>query len=243
MYRFEWWHAVSRNLPRVQQMAAMALAAALLLNACAAMGRSGQRDGPLPAGQPAAASAVASREMVIIVMGDSITAGLGVQLEEAYPALLEARLRAEGHAVRVVNSGVSGETTAGGQRRADFIARQKGDIVIVALGGNDALRGIDPAAALAQLESIINTLAQSGARVVLAGMYAPHNLGSAYVGSFDAMYPVLAKKYSLPLIPFLLEGVALDPVLNQPDGIHPTPAGQRIIMEQNIYPVIVGLLK
>ena len=74
-------------------------------------------------------------------------------------------------------------------------------------------------------------------------MYAPHNLGSAYVGSFDAMYPVLAKKYSLPLIPFLLEGVALDPVLNQPDGIHPTPAGQRIIMEQNIYPVIVGLLK
>jgi acyl-CoA thioesterase-1 len=226
---------VSRNLPRVQQLAAMALAAALLLNACAAMGRSAQRDGPQPAGQPTAASAVASRETVIIVMGDSITAGLGVQLEEAYPALLEARLRAEGHAVRVVNSGVSGETTAGGQRRADFIARQKGDIVIVALGGNDALRGIDPAAALAQLES--------GARVVLAGMYAPHNLGSAYVGSFDAMYPVLAKKYSLPLIPFLLEGVALDPVLNQPDGIHPTPAGQRIIMEQNIYPVIVGLLK
>lgn len=215
----------------------------MLLSACAA-GGGGAPDSALPVvgKQPAALAAIAS-ETVIIVMGDSITAGLGVQLEEAYPALLEARLRAEGHAVRVVNSGVSGETTAGGLRRADFIARQKGDIVIVALGGNDALRGIDPAAAAVQLESIINILAQSGARVVLAGMYAPHNLGSAYVGSFDAMYPALAKKYALPLVPFLLEGVALHPALNQPDGIHPTPAGQRIIMEQNIYPVIIGLLK
>lgn len=229
--------------PRPPAAALQIVAAAVLLSACAA-GGGGAPDSALPVvgQQPAALAAIAS-ETVIIVMGDSITAGLGVQLEEAYPALLEARLRAEGHAVRVVNSGVSGETTAGGLRRADFIARQKGDIVIVALGGNDALRGIDPAAAAVQLESIINILAQSGARVVLAGMYAPHNLGSAYVGSFDAMYPALAKKYALPLVPFLLEGVALDPALNQPDGIHPTPAGQRIIMEQNIYPVIIGLLK
>ncbi|GBL18847.1 esterase TesA [Anaerolineaceae bacterium] len=229
--------------PRQSAAALQIFAAAALLSACAAGGGSAP-DSALPVVglQPAALAAIAS-ETVIIVMGDSITAGLGVQLEEAYPALLEARLRAEGHAVRVVNSGVSGETTAGGLRRADFIARQKGDIVIVALGGNDALRGIDPAAAAVQLESIINILAQSGARVVLAGMYAPHNLGSAYVGSFDAMYPALAKKYALPLVPFLLEGVALDPALNQPDGIHPTPAGQRIIMEQNIYPVIIGLLK
>lgn len=229
--------------PRPPAAALQIFAAAALLSACTA-GGGGAPDSALPVvgEQPAALAAIAS-ETVIIVMGDSITAGLGVQLEEAYPALLEARLRAEGHAVRVVNSGVSGETTAGGLRRADFIARQKGDIVIVALGGNDALRGIDPAAAAVQLESIINILAQSGARVVLAGMYAPHNLGSAYVGSFDAMYPALAKKYALPLVPFLLEGVALDPALNQPDGIHPTPAGQRIIMEQNIYPVIIGLLK
>lgn len=229
--------------PRPPAAALQIFAAAALLSACTA-GGGGAPDSALPVvgEQPAALAAIAG-ETVIIVMGDSITAGLGVQLEEAYPALLEARLRAEGHAVRVVNSGVSGETTAGGLRRADFIARQKGDIVIVALGGNDALRGIDPAAAAVQLESIINILAQSGARVVLAGMYAPHNLGSAYVGSFDAMYPALAKKYALPLVPFLLEGVALDPALNQPDGIHPTPAGQRIIMEQNIYPVIIGLLK
>lgn len=229
--------------PRPPAAALQIFAAAALLSACAAGGGSAP-DSALPVVglQPAVLAAIA-RETVIIVMGDSITAGLGVQLEEAYPALLEARLRAEGHAVRVVNSGVSGETTAGGLRRADFIAQQKGDIVIVALGGNDALRGIDPAAAAVQLESIINILAQSGARVVLAGMYAPHNLGSAYVGSFDAMYPALAKKYALPLVPFLLEGVALDPALNQPDGIHPTPAGQRIIMEQNIYPVIIGLLK
>lgn len=229
--------------PRPPAAALQIVAAAVLLSACAA-GGGGAPDSALPVvgQQPAALAAIAS-ETVIIVMGDSITAGLGVQLEEAYPALLEARLRAEGHAVRVVNSGVSGETTAGGLRRADFIARQKGDIVIVALGGNDALRGIDPAAAAVQLESIINILAQSGARVVLAGMYAPHNLGGAYVGSFDAIYPALAKKYALPLVPFLLEGVALDPALNQPDGIHPTPAGQRIIMEQNIYPVIIGLLK
>ena len=229
--------------PRPSAAALQIFAAAALLSACAAGGGSAPDSAlPVVGQQPAALAAIAS-ETVIIVMGDSITAGLGVQLEEAYPALLEARLRAEGHAVRVVNSGVSGETTAGGLRRADFIARQKGDIVIVALGGNDALRGIDPAAAAVQLESIINILAQSGARVVLAGMYAPHNLGSAYVGSFDAMYPALAKKYALPLVPFLLEGVALDPALNQPDGIHPTPAGQRIIMEQNIYPVIIGLLK
>ncbi|GDX68718.1 arylesterase [Anaerolineae bacterium] len=229
--------------PRPPAAALQIFAAAALLSACAAGGGSAPDSAlPVVGQQPAALAAIAS-ETVIIVMGDSITAGLGVQLEEAYPALLEARLRAEGHAVRVVNSGVSGETTAGGLRRADFIARQKGDIVIVALGGNDALRGIDPAAAAVQLESIINILAQSGARVVLAGMYAPHNLGSAYVGSFDAMYPALAKKYALPLVPFLLEGVALDPALNQPDGIHPTPAGQRIIMEQNIYPVIIGLLK
>lgn len=229
--------------PRQSAAALQIFAAAALLSACAAGGGSAPDSAlPVVGEQPAALAAIAS-ETVIIVMGDSITAGLGVQLEEAYPALLEARLRAEGHAVRVVNSGVSGETTAGGLRRADFIARQKGDIVIVALGGNDALRGIDPAAAAVQLESIINILAQSGARVVLAGMYAPHNLGSAYVGSFDAMYPALAKKYALPLVPFLLEGVALDPALNQPDGIHPTPAGQRIIMEQNIYPVIIGLLK
>lgn len=229
--------------PRQSAAALQIFAAAALLSACAAGGGSAPDSAlPVVGQQPAALAAIAS-ETVIIVMGDSITAGLGVQLEEAYPALLEARLRAEGHAVRVVNSGVSGETTAGGLRRADFIARQKGDIVIVALGGNDALRGIDPAAAAVQLESIINILAQSGARVVLAGMYAPHNLGSAYVGSFDAMYPALAKKYALPLVPFLLEGVALDPALNQPDGIHPTPAGQRIIMEQNIYPVIIGLLK
>lgn len=229
--------------PRPPAAALQIFAAAVLLSACAAGGGSAPDSAlPVVGQQPAALAAIAS-ETVIIVMGDSITAGLGVQLEEAYPALLEARLRAEGHAVRVVNSGVSGETTAGGLRRADFIARQKGDIVIVALGGNDALRGIDPAAAAVQLESIINILAQSGARVVLAGMYAPHNLGSAYVGSFDAMYPALAKKYALPLVPFLLEGVALDPALNQPDGIHPTPAGQRIIMEQNIYPVIIGLLK
>lgn len=229
--------------PRQPAAALLIFAAAALLSACAAGGGSAPASGPPVVGHQPAALAATGSETLIIVMGDSITAGLGVQLEEAYPALLEARLRAEGHAVRVVNSGVSGETTAGGLRRADFIARQKGDIVIVALGGNDALRGIDPAAASVQLESIIKILAQSGARVVLAGMYAPHNLGSAYVGSFDAMYPALAKKYALPLVPFLLEGVALDPALNQPDGIHPTPAGQRIIMEQNIYPVIIGLLK
>ena len=242
MYRFEWRYAMScgRGGARQAGCRLLMLAAAALLGGCVDASASV----PLAAAPAAVQQPAAARsETVIIVMGDSITAGLGVRLEEAYPALLEARLRAEGHAVRVVNSGVSGETTAGGLRRADFIARQKGDIVIVALGGNDALRGIEPVAAAAQLESIISILAQSGARVVLAGMYAPRNLGSEYVGSFDAMYPALAEKYALPLIPFLLEGVALDPVLNQPDGIHPTPAGQRIIMEQNIYPVIVGLLK
>lgn len=241
MYRYHGRRAVSRSGSgaRPAGFAMLVFAAAALLASCAG----GDASVPAPGAAVQQPAADARNETLIIAMGDSITAGLGVELEEAYPALLEARLRAEGHAVRVVNSGVSGETTADGQRRADFIARQKGDIVIVALGGNDALRGIEPAAAALQLESIIETLVQSGARVVLAGMYAPRNLGSTYVGSFDAMYPELAKKYALPLIPFLLEGVALDPALNQPDGIHPTPAGQRIIMEKNIYPVIVGLLK
>jgi len=178
----------------------------------------------------------------IIVFGDSITAGYGINSMDAYPAVLERKLRDVGYAVTVINSGVSGETSAGGLSRAEFVASQKPDIVILALGGNDMLRGIDPTSTRRNLAGIIETLKRSGATVILAGMRASANLGDAYVKQFDAIYPSLAREFDVPLVPFLLEGVALDPKLNQRDGIHPNEEGARVIAEQNILPMLLSLL-
>lgn len=168
-------------------------------------------------------------ERVIVVLGDSLTAGLGVAREEAYPALLEARLRREGYDYRVVNAGVSGDTSAGGLRRVDWALRASPDIVIVALGANDGLRGLPVDALRDNLEQIVRRVRAAGARVLLAGMRVPPNYGDEYARDFAAVFPEVARRTGVALAPFLLDGVAGEARLNQADGIHPTAEGQRLI--------------
>lgn len=167
----------------------------------------------------------------IVAFGDSLTAGLGVAADETYPAELQRRLDALGLRYRVINAGVSGETTAGGLRRVPWILRSKPEIVILELGANDGLRGLRVEETKANLEHIIQQLQQSGTQVILAGMKLPPNYGNDYLSAFERLYPDLAARYRLPLIPFFLEGVAASNTLNQADGIHPTARGYRVIVE------------
>jgi acyl-CoA thioesterase I len=166
---------------------------------------------------------------VIVALGDSLTAGLGVAPDEAYPALLEARARAAGFDYRVVNAGVSGDTSAGGLRRVDWVLRAHPEIAIVALGANDGLRGLPVPALRENLTSIVSRLRDAGARVLLVGMRLPPNYGDAYAGAFAEAFRVVARRTAVAFVPFLLEGVAADPGLNQTDGIHPNAAGHRAI--------------
>lgn len=170
-------------------------------------------------------------ERVIVVLGDSLTAGLGVARDEAYPALLEERLRREGFDYRVVNAGVSGDTTAGGLRRLDWVLRSRPDIVIVALGANDGLRAQPVTALRDNLAAIVTRLRAAGARVLLAGMRLPPNYGTAYAGAFAEAFPAVARGTGVPFVPFLLDGVGGDPKLNQADGIHPNAAGHRVVAD------------
>ena len=176
--------------------------------------------------------ASAAPEPVIVTLGDSLTAGFGVLPDEAYPALLEARLRREGYAYRVVNAGVSGDTTAAALRRVDWVLRAQPTIVIVALGANDGLRHQSVTAMRDNLLEIVRRLRASGARVLLTGMRVPPNYGPDYARAFAAVFPDVARITNVPLAPFLLDGVAGDPRLNQPDGIHPTAEGQRAITDK-----------
>lgn len=188
-----------------------------------------------------AASAAPGAGHVIVALGDSLTAGLGIGADEAYPALLEARLRREGFDYRVVNAGVSGDTSAGGLRRLDWALRLKPDVLIVALGANDGLRGQPADALRANLTQIVERARGAGARVLLAGMRVPPNYGGDYARAFAAVYPSVARATGVPLAPFLLDGVAGDPRLNQADGIHPTAEGQRVIAE-HLWPHLRPLL-
>ena len=183
----------------------------------------------------------ARAERVIVALGDSLTAGLGVAADEAYPALLEARLAREGYAYRVVNAGVSGDTTAGGLRRVDWVLRAKPEIVIVALGANDGLRAQSPQAMRENLAAIVKRLQAAGARVLLAGMRLPPNYGAEYTKEFQEVFPEVARSTGVALMPFLLDGVAADPRLNQPDGIHPTASGQQVIADR-LWPYLRPLL-
>lgn len=167
----------------------------------------------------------------IVAFGDSLTAGLGVAADETYPAQLQRRLDALGLRYRVVNAGVSGETTAGGVRRVPWILRGRPEIVILELGANDGLRGLRVDETEGNLEQIIQQLQRSGVQVILAGMKLPPNYGKEYLSGFERIYPDLAARYRLPLIPFFLEGVAASHTLNQADGIHPTAQGYRMIVE------------
>jgi acyl-CoA thioesterase-1 len=168
----------------------------------------------------------------IIFLGDSLTAGLGLDASVSFPSLIEGRLKQAGYRYRVVNAGVSGDTSAGGLRRLEW-ALGEGDpkVLVVALGGNDGLRGLPPADLEKNLAAIIERGQERGLTVILAGMEAPPNYGPEYTAAFRKTYRSLADKFQVPLIPFLLEGVAGDPALNQADGIHPNERGARIVAD------------
>ena len=168
----------------------------------------------------------------IVAFGDSLTAGLGVATEDTYPARLQRRLDEQGLRYRVINAGVSGDTTAGGVRRVEWVLKSHPDMVILELGGNDGLRGLNVQETKANLERIIQRCQEASVTVVLAGMKLPPNYGADYTKAFEAIYPALAKRYRVTLIPFFLDGVAGSASLNQADGIHPTSEGYRIITEK-----------
>jgi acyl-CoA thioesterase I len=186
-------------------------------------------------------AAVGAEERVIVAFGDSLTAGLGVPAEQAYPSLLAAKLKAEGYPYRVVNAGVSGETTAGGLRRVDWALRLAPEIVIVELGTNDALRGQDLTTVRANLDQIVGRFQAAGARVLIAGMRLPPNYGLRYTTEFQRLYEDVAKQRRAALMPFFLDGVGGNPRLNQTDGIHPTVEGYRLIVER-LWPYLRPLL-
>jgi acyl-CoA thioesterase-1 len=169
----------------------------------------------------------------ILVLGNSITAGFGLSQEQAFPARLQARVDSAGFEYEVVNAGLSGETTAGGRRRMEWLLRQDADILIIELGGNDGLRGTEPESMRDNLVAIIETARASNPdmKIVLGGMRMPINMGGPYRERFESVYPEIAEETGVVLIPHILEGVGGVPSMNQPDGIHPTAAGQEVIAE------------
>ena len=187
------------------------------------------------------AGPVHATERIVVAFGDSLTAGLGVMPDESYPAQLQARLRADGYAYRVVNAGASGDTTAGGLRRVDWALKNKPAIVIVALGANDAMRGQDLASVRANLDGIVARFQKAGARVLVAGMEVPPNYGARYAADLRRLYVEVARKRGAAFMPFLLDGVAGNPRLNQGDGIHPTAEGYRIVVD-HLWPYLEPML-
>lgn len=180
---------------------------------------------------PPPATAEPAGPIRIVALGDSLTAGLGLAERHAFPARLEAALTARGHNVAILNAGVSGDTSSGGLARLDWSVGPDADAVIVELGANDALRGLDPADTEKALDAILARLAERRLPVLLTGMRAPPNLGADYAARFDAIYPALAKRHDPVFHPFFLEGVAANRQLNQADGIHPNEEGVERIVE------------
>lgn len=179
--------------------------------------------------------------MKIVALGDSLTAGLGLPVEASFPARLVVALKAKGIAASVVNAGVSGDTASGGLGRLDWSVAEGTEAVILELGANDALRGIDPTVTKTALDAILKKLKDRHIAVLLAGMRAPRNLGPDYVGAFDAIYPALASTHAVVFYPFFLDGVASDPKLNQGDGLHPNAAGVDVIVAR-ILPQVEELI-
>lgn len=171
---------------------------------------------------------------VIVFLGTSLTAGYGLEESQAYPALIEERLQSEGLGYRVINAGVSGDTSAGGLRRLTWLLRMPVAVLVLELGANDMLRGLDVEQLRRNLETILEETRQAhpGVKFVISGMRAAPNLGADYVEKFDSVYPALAEKYDAPLVPFLLEDVAARRKLNQADGIHPTAEGHALIADR-----------
>ena len=180
--------------------------------------------------------------MRILVLGDSLTAGYGLDAKDAFPARLQAALRDRNRDVVVLNGGVSGDTSAGGRARLGWALADKPDAVIVELGANDGLRGLDPKATFGNLDAIISEVRAAGLPLLLTGMLAPPNLGREYAEEFNAVFPKLAKKHDVPLYPFFLQGVAAEPELNQQDGIHPNAKGVEVIVGR-ILPFVLDLMQ
>lgn len=180
----------------------------------------------------------------VIFLGDSITAGYGLKKTEAYPALIKKLAEADGHKLQVINAGLSGDTTSGGLRRIRVLARKPMDLVVIALGGNDGLRGIPPQASQTNLESIVDVIQKKhpDAKIIIAGMQMPENMGKPYTEAFQKMFAAVAEKKKVHHLDFLLEGVAADKALNLPDGIHPNAKGQSVIAK-HVYAALLPLLK
>lgn len=183
----------------------------------------------------------ASPPVKILAIGSSLTQGYGLAPGTELPALLQQRLRAAGINASVINAGVSGDTSAGGLSRLDWSLADHPDCAVVELGSNDALRGIAPAQTEKNLSAILAKLKAAHVPVLLAGMRAPRNLGPEYAAQFDPIYPNLAHQHGVLLYPFILDGVAMNPKLNQADGMHPNPAGEKIIADR-IFPYVLKLV-
>ena len=194
--------------------------------------------GPVWAQTPAAAPA---KPVKMVVLGDSLSAGLGLSASAAFPARLQKALSDKGIKVDMINAGVSGDTSSGGRDRLDWSVPAGTEVVVLELGANDALRGTDPAVTRAALTDILTRLKARKIAVLLCGMVAPPNYGSEYAAKFNAIYPELSKSFDVPLYPFFLEGVATDAKLNQADGLHPTAEGVDVIVK-NILPMVEALV-
>ncbi|MEZ4827650.1 MAG: arylesterase [Bacteroidia bacterium] len=189
-------------------------------------------------------TSVETNKPVILFFGNSLTAGYGLELSQAFPALIQNRLDSLGLDYEVVNAGLSGETTASGKNRVDWLLKKKPSVFVLELGANDGLRGIDPEETRRNLQEIIDKVKASdpATKIILCGMMVPPNMGPDYGRQFQAIYPELAEKNNLALIPFLLNGVAGEPELNLGDGIHPTVVGHTIVME-NVWKVLCEIIE
>jgi acyl-CoA thioesterase-1 len=194
--------------------------------------------------QPEAPPAASPGRPAILVLGDSLAAGLGVEPEEAYPTLLQKKIDAAGLNFAVINGGVSGDTSAGGLRRIAWYLRRKIDVLVLELGGNDGLRGVPPGETRTNLQGIIDAArkSQPAIKIVIAGMRLPPNLGQDYTAEFERIFPALARENRAALVPFLLEGVGGKPDLNAPDQIHPTAEGHKIVAE-NVWKILKPVLE
>ena len=193
---------------------------------------------------PGRAAVPSGARRTVVFLGDSLTAGLGLPLEQSFPALIEARIKQERRPWKVVNAGISGDTTAGGLARLDWIYKQKVAVLVVALGANDGLRGVPVEQTEKNLRTILLRARKEGSRVLLTGLRLPDNFGPQAQARFAAIYPRLAAEFRVALVPFLLEGVAMEPGLNQADGIHPNAKGARKVADhlwEKLGPMLAGM--
>ena len=218
-------------------MGALLMAGLLLLGLAACSPENGGS-----AGSGESSAAAATETVTIVALGDSLTAGLGLDESEAYPAVLQRRLRADGHSVTVINAGISGETSSGAVSRLDWVLTSlEPDLVILETGANDGLRGINPKVLADNLDHLITRLKKADVDIILAGMQMLPNLGPAYTLKFNAVYPRTAEAHDVPLIPFFLQGVAGDRRYNQNDMLHPNAEGYERVVD-HIYPWVVAAL-